>query len=162
MDKKYPPKLNKRYPQKLQHCLNDFKKSWTEFDQISRICENWSKIIGQELSRECKPLKIEHNFLTVCVNHPQWRQALIYNKHIIKKNIAHHLGINLDEIKIIQSYEERKSIKKEDTNLVWENHPSRIKNSNLVKCEFCNCPSPKGEIARWGKCTFCWRKSNKN
>ena len=158
MNKKYLPKLNKRYPQKLKNCLNDFKKSWIEFDQISKIYENWNKIIGQELSRECKPLKIERNFLIVRVNHPQWRQALIYNKHIIKNNIARRIKINLDEIRIIQSYEERKLQKKEDAYLVWENHPSRIKKSNLVSCEICNCPSPKGEILRWGKCTFCWRK----
>lgn len=158
MNKKYFPKLNKRYPQTLKHCLNDFKHSWREFDQTSKIYESWEKIIGMELSRECKPLNIENNVLTVGVNHPQWRQALIYNKHIIKNNIANQIGINLNEIKIIQFYEETKKTKKEDTNMVWENHPSRIKNANLVSCESCNCPSPKGEILRWGKCTFCWRK----
>ena len=160
MNKKYIQKLNKKYPQKLQHCLNDFRKSWSEFDQISKICENWINIIGSELlSRECKPLKIEKNNLIIKVNHPQWRQALIYNKHIIKNNIANQLSINLDQIKIIQSYEERKSPNKQESNLVWENHPSRIKDSNLVTCKFCSTPSPKGEILRWGKCTFCWRKN---
>ena len=159
MTKKYLPKFKKQNPQKLEYCLNDFKKSWREFDEISNILENWSRIVGLELSKECKPLKIDHNILIISVNHPQWRQALIYNKHIIKNNIARRIKINLDEIRIIQSYEERKLQKKEDAYLVWENHPSRIKKSNLVSCEICNCPSPKGEILRWGKCTFCWRKN---
>ena len=43
---------------------------------------------------------------------------------------------------------------------VWENHPSRIKNNNMVICEICNIPAPQGEISRWGKCTVCWRKNS--
>ena len=34
---------------------------------------------GKELFGECKPLKIDQKVLTVAVNNPQWRQALIYN-----------------------------------------------------------------------------------
>ena len=143
MNKKYNQKLIKKYPQKLQHCLNDFRKSWSEFDQISKICENWINIIGLELSKECKPLKIEKKTLTIKVNHPQWRQALIYNKHIIKNNIANQLGINLDQIKIMQSYEDRKSPNNQESKLVWENHPSRIEKNNLVICDFCRSPSQK-------------------
>jgi len=158
LTKKYLPEFKRRYPNKLQYCLEDFKKSWREFDQISKIYENWRTLIGLELSRECKPLKIEHNVLTVRVNHPQWRQALIYSKHMIKANIANQLGIKLDTIKIIQYYEDKKLTKKEDPNLVWENHPSRTQNSNLILCKICSCPTPKGEILRYGKCTFCWRK----
>ena len=127
MTKKYLPKFKKRNPQKLEYCLNDFKKSWREFDEISNILENWSRIVGLELSKECKPLKIEQNILIISVNHPQWRQALIYNKHIIKNNIARRIKINLDEIRIIQSYEETKLQKKEDAYLVWENHPRELK-----------------------------------
>ena len=158
MIEKYLQISNKRNPKPLEHCLNDFKKSWKELDQIFIIHKNWIKIIGTELSTECKPLKIEQNILTISVNHPQWRQALIYSKHIIKNNLNKQLGINLDEIKIIQSYEEKTLTRINDTKLVWENHPSRIKNSNLVICKICKSPSPKGEISRWGKCTFCWRE----
>ena len=159
MNKKYLPILNKRFPQSLQNCLDDFKKSWEDLDKLSKLNENWKKVIGLELSRECKPLKIEQKILTIVVNHPQWRQALIYNKHRLKETII-KLGINLNEIKIIQNYEvktlDRKNI---NAKLVWENHPSRIMDNNMTICNFCNSPAPKGEISRWGKCTFCWRKN---
>ena len=59
MNKKYLPILNKRYPQSLQNCLSDFQKSWEELDKLSKLTENWGNIIGLELARECKPLKIE-------------------------------------------------------------------------------------------------------
>ena len=156
--KKHPPIFNKRYPYSLQNCLDEFKKSWEDLDKLSLLNENWKKLIGLELFKQCKPLKIEQKILTITVNHPQWRQALIYNKHTLKEKIR-RIGINLNEIKIIQNYE----VKTLNTNnlnakLVWENHPSRI-NNNMVVCKICNSPAPKGEILRWDKCTFCWRKN---
>ena len=144
----------------MRSCLNDFKKSWEDLNKLSNLNENWEKLIGLELSKACKPLKIEQKTLTIVVNHPQWRQALIYHKHRLKESI-NGFGINLKEIKIIQNYEVKTLDKKGmNAKTVWENHPSRIKNNNMVICKTCNCPAPKGEISRWGKCTFCWRKNS--
>ncbi len=142
----------------MRNCLDDFKRSWEDLDKISKLNENWEKLIGLELFRACKPLKIEQKILTIAVNHPQWRQALIYNKHRLKDTII-RFGINLNEIKIIQNYEV-KTLDKNEINAkkVWDNHPSRIKDNNMIVCKLCNSPTPKGEISRWGKCTFCWRK----
>ena len=141
----------------MRNCLDSFKKSWKDLDKLSKLKENWEKLIGFELSKACKPLKIEKKTLTIAVNHPQWRQALIYNRHRLKESIS-IFGINLNEIKIIQNYEVKTLDKKEmNAKTVWENHPSRIKKNNMVICKICNSPAPKGEISRWGKCTFCWR-----
>ena len=143
----------------MRSCLNDFKKSWEDLNKLSNLIENWEELIGLELSKAIKPLKIEQKTLTIAVNHPQWRQALIYNKHRLKESIS-KFGINLNEIKIIQNYEVKTIDKKEmNAKTVWEDHPIRIKNNNMVICKLCNSPAPKGEISRWGKCTFCWRKN---
>ena len=143
----------------MRICLNDFKKSWGDLNKLSSLNENWENLIGSELSKACKPLKIEQKTLTIVVNHPQWRQALIYNKHSLKENIC-RFGINVNEIKIIQNYEVKTLNEKEiNAKTVWKNHPCRIKNNNMVICKICNCPAPKGEISRWGECTFCWRKN---
>ena len=151
--------MNKRNPKSLGTCLNEFKKSWEDLDKLSKINENWSKLIGLDLFKECKPLKYENKILIITVNHPQWRQALIYNKHRLKERIA-KIGINLKEIKIIQNYEiSIKNLKSTNAKLIWENHPSRVNKNDMSICKFCNCPTPKGEISRWGKCTFCWRKN---
>ena len=128
----------------MRSCLNDFKKSWEDLNKLSNLNENWEKLIGLELSKACKPLKIEQKTLTIVVNHPQWRQALIYHKHRLKESIS-GFGIKLKEIKIIQNYEVKTLEEKEiDAKTVWENHPSRIKNNNMVICKICNCPAPKG------------------
>ena len=159
MNKRYLPILNKRNPQSLKNCLKDFQKSWEDLDKLSRISEHWEKLVGLELFRECKPLKIEQKILTIVVNHPQWRQALIYNKHTLKERIE-EIGIYLNEVKIIQNYElKTKNKKVTNPKIVWDEHPSRINKNNISICKLCNCPAPHGEISRWGKCTFCWRKN---
>ena len=158
LNKNYLPKLSKRSPSSIRNCLNDFKKSWEDLDKLSKLNENWEKLIGLQLSKSCKPLKIEQKTLFIAVNHPQWRQELIYYKHRLKERIS-KFGINLNEIKIIQNYEDKNSNKNDlNAKIVWENHPSRIKNNNMVICKICNSPAPMGELSRWGKCTFCWRK----
>ena len=159
MKKKYLPIINKRNPQSLRNCLNDFRNSWEDLDKLSIISENWQELIGIELFKECRPLTIEQKILTIAVNHPQWRQALIYNKHRLKERIE-KIGLSLNDIRIIQNYEFKKAtVKGPNAKSVWDKHPSRVNKNNMITCDFCNCPTPKGEISRWGKCTFCWRKN---
>jgi len=161
LDKKYLPIFNKRNPYSLRNCLDNFKKSCGDLDKLSKIKDRWKDLIGSELLQECKPLSIEKKTLIIAVNHPQWRQALIYNKHKLKERIE-KIGINLNEIKIIQNYEvSNKNIKALNTKIVWAKHPSRIHQNNISICTFCNSPTPDGEIKRWGKCSFCWRKTTK-
>tara|TARA_B100000900_G_scaffold396710_1_gene396241 strand:+ start:683 stop:1141 length:459 start_codon:yes stop_codon:yes gene_type:complete len=151
--------LVKNKPEALSNCLIKFKKSWSDFDDLINLTDNWSNVVGPDLSKECKPLKIEKDILTIVANHPQWRQALIFNKHNLKESIL-ILGIKLKNIRIIQNYEEESNKKRIYNNAyIWENHPSRIKNQNVLNCNVCDRPTPSREIERWGKCTFCWRKT---
>jgi len=152
--------LDKRKPETLKNCLKKFKKSWSDLDIILSLSSQWIKIVGEDLSKECKPLKIENNILTIVANNPQWRQALIYNKHKLKESII-QLGIQIKNIRIIQNYQDNKYENNFiDTKKIWDNHPSRVKNKEIILCKNCNRPAPKGEIDRWGSCTFCWRNKN--
>ena len=153
--------MNRRDPHPLRNCLDNFKTSYGDLNNLSKIIEKWKELIGSELFQECKPLNIEKKILTIAVNHPQWRQALIFNKHKLKERIE-KIGITLNEIRIIQNYEiKNKNIKATNAKIVWEKHPSRIDENNMSICTHCNSPTPHGEIDRWGKCSFCWRKINK-
>ena len=152
--------MNRRNPHRLKNCLDDFKKSCGDLNKLSIINENWKELIGSELFQECQPLNIEKKIFTIVVNHPQWRQALIYNKHKLKEGIE-NIGIKLNEIKIIQNYElKNKNNGATNAKIVWAKHPSRIHQNNMKICSLCNSPTPEGEIKRWGKCSFCWRKKN--
>ena len=148
-----------RNPEALNNCLTKFRKSWSDFDKLLNLSNDWSKVVGKELAKECQPLKIENNILTIVANHPQWRQALIYNKHKLKESIL-KLGIKCKNIRIIQNYQDESNKDKISNNkLIWENHPSRIKNQQMQICKVCERPTPPREIERWGKCTFCWRET---
>ena len=152
--------MDKRKPEKLEICLTKFQKSWSDLDKLLELSNNWNNIAGCDLAKESKPLKIEHNILTIVANHPQWRHALIYSKHKLKKSIR-ELGINIKDIRITQNYLDPIAKQKLfNAKEIWNNHPSRIKSKKLLICNFCNRPTPKGEIERWGKCTFCWRENN--
>ena len=148
-----------RNPEALNKCLIKFRESWSDFDKLLQLSDDWAKVVGKELANECHPLKLENNILTIVANHPQWRQALIYNKHKLKESIL-GLGIKLRNIRIVQNYP-TESIKDKISNntFIWENHPSRIKNQQILNCKICERPTPKREIERWGKCTFCWRET---
>ena len=148
-----------RNPEALNKCLIKFRESWSDFDKMLNLSNDWTKVVGKELAKECQPLKIENNILTIVANHPQWRQALIYNKHKIKESIL-RLGINLNNIRIVQNYEFKLNKNKvSNTKLIWDNHPSRIKDQQIQNCKICERPTPLREIERWGKCTFCWRET---
>ena len=148
-----------RNPEALNNCLIKFRKSWSDFDKLLNLSNDWAKVVGKELAKECQPLKIENNILTIVANHPQWRQALIYNKHKLKESIL-KLGINLKNIRIVQNYKDESNKNKVSNNkLIWDNHPSRIKNQQISNCKVCERPTPQREIERWGKCTFCWRET---
>jgi len=148
-----------RKPEALNNCLLKFRKSWSDFDKMLNLSNDWTKVVGKDLAKECQPLKIENNVLTIVANHPQWRQALIYNKHKLKESIL-GLGINLKNIRIVQNYHEESNKDKVSNNkFIWDNHPSRIKNQEIINCKICNRPTPTKEIERWGKCTFCWRET---
>jgi len=151
--------LIKRKPETLNDCLINFRKSWSDLDKLLNLSNNWAKVVGKELAKECKPLKIENDILTIVANHPQWRQALIYNKHKLKESIL-RLGINLKNIRIVQNYQDESNKYKVSNNkLLWDNHPSRIRNQQIQICKVCERPTPSREIERWGKCTFCWRET---
>ena len=152
--------MDKRKPEILKNCLSQFKKSWSDLDTILSLSSQWINIVGTDLAKECRPLKIENNVLTIVANNPQWRQALLYNKHKLKESII-RLGINVKNIRIIQNYQDNKYENNFiDTKKIWDNHPSRVKNKEIILCKNCNRPAPKGEIDRWGSCTFCWRNKN--
>tara|TARA_B100000925_G_scaffold274848_1_gene240628 strand:+ start:499 stop:957 length:459 start_codon:yes stop_codon:yes gene_type:complete len=151
--------LIQRNPEALNKCLIKFRESWSDFDKMLNLSNDWTKVVGKELAKECQPLKIENNILTIVANHPQWRQALIYNKHKIKESIL-RLGINLNNIRIVQNYQFKLNKNKvSNTKLIWDNHPSRIKDQQIQNCKICERPTPLREIERWGKCTFCWRET---
>ena len=147
-------KTKSKVDHSIYKCLEEIKSSWK--GNVGGLIQDWVKIAGAQLAMNCTPLNIKNKVLTIGASHPQWRQALVYNRLELLKSLNLY-GYQIKEIRINQHYP-IDLVTRESEKEIWENHPSRIDKNGIINCPFCEVPSPKGEIKLWGKCSFCRRK----
>ncbi len=147
-------KIKSKREQSLHSCLEGIKSSWE--GNLGGLIQNWREIAGEQLALNCTPLKIQNKVLTIGASHPNWRQALLYNRLELIESLKSK-GYQIKEIRIRQHYP-IDLVTRETEKEIWENHPSRTDKNGIANCPFCKVPSPKGEIKLWGKCSFCRRK----
>ncbi len=138
-------------------CLEEIKSSWE--GDIGGLIQDWGKIVGKELALNCTPLNMKNKILTIGASHPQWRQAIQYNRLELIDSLNSY-GYQIKEIRIQQHYPANLVARKSEKE-IWEEHPSRTDKNGIFNCPFCNVPSPRGEVKLWGKCSFCRRKELK-
>ena len=143
--------------QSIYTCLEEIKSSWK--GDVGGLIQDWAEIAGKQLALNCTPLNIQNKILTIGASHPQWRQALQYNRLELIESLQSY-GYKIKEIRIRQHYPVN-LVTRESENDIWEKHPSRTDKNGIINCPFCKVPSPKGEIKLWGKCSFCRRKELK-
>ena len=64
--------------QSIYTCLEEIKSSWK--GNVGGLIQDWVAIAGEQLALNCTPLNIQNKVLTIGASHPQWRQALQYNR----------------------------------------------------------------------------------
>ena len=143
--------------QSIYTCLEEIKSSWK--GNIGALIKDWKKIAGEQLAFNCTPLNIKNKVLTVGASHPQWRQALQYNRLELIESLKLH-GYQIKDIRVIQHYP-NDLVVRESEKEIWEKHPSRTDKNGITNCPYCKVPTPKGEVKLWGKCSFCRRKELK-
>ena len=154
-DSKHKTKAKRE--QSIFTCLQGIKSSWK--GDVGGLIQDWSEIAGEQLALNCTPLQIKNKILTIGANHPQWRQALQYNRLELIESLKLY-GYQIREIRIRQHYPIN-LVTIESQKEIWERHPSRTEKNGIINCPFCKVPSPNGEIKLWGKCSFCRRKELK-
>ena len=154
-DSKHNTKTKREYS--IYSCLKEIKSSWK--GDVGGLIQEWVEIAGEQLALNCTPLFIQNKVLTIGASHPQWRQALQYNRLELIESLKSH-GYQIKEIRIRQHYP-IDLITRESEKEIWEKHPSRADKNGIINCPFCKVPSPKGEVELWGKCSFCRRKELK-
>ena len=140
--------------QSIYTCLEEIKSSWK--GNVGGLIQEWAEIAGEQLASNCTPINIQNKILTIGASHPQWRQALQYNRLELIKALKAY-GYKIRDIRIRQYYP-IDLIARESEKEIWEKHPSRTDKNGTISCPFCKVPSPKGEVNLWGKCSFCRRK----
>jgi len=84
---------------------------------LIEIEKNWNKIVGYEIAKNARPIKLSYKVLTIGVTHPSWMQELGFLKNKILESLNTHLNknsvkdIRFEIVKIEQLKE--KEIKKE-------------------------------------------------
>ena len=143
----------------LSSCLDSVKKAWQrEHNNIAALWQDWSKLAGEPLASNCKPIELRRGTLVIGATHPQWLQALQYNRmQLLARIKAKGYAIRDLRIQLYQATKPRKKLENEQS--IWGRHPSRIDVHGLAKCNQCNSPAPAGEMALWGMCGFCRRKN---
>lgn len=140
----------------LSGCLKTLQRDWRAEGSIAAIWQDWPQLAGRQLAPHCQPLTFHGGLLTVGASHPQWRQALQYNRPqlIAALRAAGHAIRDLR----IQQYHPSTRTELESEASIWERHPSRIDVHGIAHCPSCQSPAPAGEMALWGHCGFCRRQ----
>ncbi len=141
----------------ISSCLNLLKRSWKKKGSIGAILHEWPQIAGNQLASNCQPLSLRRGVLTIGASHPQWRQALLYNRSQLVASLKAK-GYEVKELRIQQYNPHSKKIIKENENHIWAHHPSRIDVHGIDICKSCGSPAPAGEMKLWGTCSFCRRQ----
>ena len=140
----------------LCSCLDNLKNNLNKNKPIASLWQDWAKIVGKQLSINCKPISLNRGILTIGASHPHWIQALLFNRNQLLAALTAK-GHQIKEIRIQKHYfEQRQNIETEQS--IWDKHPSRADIHGMSKCKICNSPAPKGELALWGKCGLCRRQ----
>ncbi len=140
----------------LFSCLEDLKVKWKKKQNLASIWQDWPQLVGKQIANNCLPISLKGGILVIGSSHPQWRQAIQYNRPQLVAAFR-AAGHEVKDIRIKQHY--RKATPSLETEkAIWGKHPSRTDIHGIAQCNYCKTPSPAGEMALWGKCGFCRRK----
>ena len=160
----------------------------SEHQQLHRILEIWTGLVGDEIALHTQPTAIQRNVLEVATSSPVWTQTLVFERRNILSKIRDRLMIDLSDVRFsaVQWRPEPAEIAAESD--LWENHPSRLpqdaqaietqlalfndaetafdrwsaivrhRTQDFPLCPKCHCPTPPGELLRWSVCAICAAK----
>ncbi len=140
----------------LANCLKALKHSLNKKNSLGALIQEWQSIAGKTLASNCNPISLNRGILVIGASHPQWRQALIYNRVQLISSLK-KAGYKIKDIRIQQHYPQPPKDKLNEQS-VREKHPSRIDVHGMAACDVCGSPCPAGELTLWKKCVFCRRQ----
>lgn len=140
----------------LQDCLNQLRTQWVREGSLAGLWQDWPQIAGQRLAPHCRPLRLQRGVLTVGASHPQWRQALQYNRLQLLAALK-SAGHAVRDLRIQQHHNPHKGQPESEAS-IWARHPSRIDVHGMGNCPACGRPAPNGEMKLWEVCGFCHRQ----
>jgi predicted nucleic acid-binding Zn ribbon protein len=143
--------------QAMQQVMKQLQGQWGQEGHLAALWNAWPKIAGPQLAPHCQPLRLQAGRLTVGASHPQWLQALRFNKHQLLGALR-GAGFSVSDLLFQQHHPTPLPPPGTEQELeAWAVHPSRVDVFGMGTCRSCGRPSPGGELQRWGHCSFCER-----
>lgn len=141
----------------LSRCLGQIEQQWKQDGHLAGLWLAWPRLVGPQLAPHCRPLSLRGGTLLIGAPPGPWLQALQYNRHQLLGSLR-GAGFAVRELRVQQ----HSSITlpppaAEVEAATWAAHPSRVDVHGMTTCPSCERPAPAGELARWGRCSFCQR-----
>ncbi len=140
----------------LSDCLDSVSRQWRRDGGLAGLWQDWPAIAGDQLAPHCRPLSLRRGVLTIGASHPQWRQALQYNRLQLLAALKSK-GHPVRDLRIQQHHSVNQARLESEAN-IWARHPSRTDIHGMGTCPSCGRPAPNGEIKLWTVCGFCHRQ----
>lgn len=158
---------------------------WQE-QPFQRLLKIWTEVVGAVVATHTRPSSIERGVLRVATSSAAWAQNLTFERQRLLLKLNEKLPDPLIDIRFSTALWQRpKAIAAPQK--VSPQHPSYIgdgmrlsrdvnsvtnpnaafgywaktvqaRSHGLPLCPECQCPSPKGELQRWGVCSLCAAK----
>jgi hypothetical protein len=141
----------------IASCLEQLQGEWRRDGNLAALWNAWPRIAGPQLAPHCQPLQMRGGRLLVGASHPQWLQALRFNKHQLLGALR-GAGFSITDLHFQQHL--ATPLPAGGTELeaqAWAQHPSRVDVHGMATCPRCGRPAPGGELLRWEHCSFCER-----
>lgn len=160
------------------------KETWPIPLDFREIQKNWESLVGEKIARNSRPTGLVNDVLWVSVASSVWSQELSFKRRDIIRRIKERVT-ELKDIRFSPGNWTRSPLPQTED---FSAHPSFVgkaevvNSSNKVKatpiesfqawaervkarsaslplCPKCNCPTPTGELERWGNCVVCFSLS---
>ncbi len=159
-----------------------------EFRHLSAC---WTQVVGATVRVHTRPVSISRGVLWVATSSSSWAQNLSFQRHGILKKLNALLPSPLEDIRFSTAQWSNDASHNNSQDAQVNQHPSfvgsesipsvsmgsALKDPNaafdhwakvvqkltqhLPVCPQCQCPTPMGELQRWGVCALCTAKEFK-
>lgn len=157
---------------------------WQE-QPFQQVCKFWAEVVGSVIAAQTQPLSIQRDVLRVATSSAAWAQNLTFTRQTLLLKLNQKLTTPLVDLRFSTAGWQRHPQKEQpQTTILSSQHPSYLgevdtprelraisqdvsqvfgnwaktrqaRSQNLPLCPQCECPTPPGELQRWGVCGFC-------
>ncbi|MFM7408804.1 MAG: DUF721 domain-containing protein [Cuspidothrix sp.] len=172
----------------IDDILRSIQKSAVWEDELfPRLLKCWTEVVGPKVAVETRPISIQRDVLWVATSSAAWAQNLTFQRQTILMKLNHKLSVSLVDIRFSTAEWTNLSMRGTETTISASEHPSHItdtiagkrfmgnsenpqrafedwsqmvqeRSHHLPLCPQCQCPTPPGELQRWGVCSLCGNK----